>query len=322
MQIEESNMLNRVPRRRQLGQAILLCVLMLVSLTGCGSTNKKPSQALVKSGLETTDTAAKYYDSLVQANADYLVLYEYTLIRGGSPLPDPTKKKYEQQNAALKRRAALHRRLHKVYEALGQLIDYNAGGEVKSATDALLTEVGKQTPLPDVPDILGVSFTDIVGRIAKALVEMKQMREFKKNAGKALVVLDGVADIFEGERFVYDQISRRYHLENAGLANYFVDPNGAIDLTQPPGPNNPPLPNPTEQVVITPPFRKYLEPYELEIYQAPLPDAKVRAGTRYWTKLRIARLEEARKQEDAQASRSLSDALYQLKRLTELTLGH
>ena len=176
--------------------SILLLAIGLALLSGCGSS-KKEAQSLVKQGISSTDQLTKYYDGLVQANTRYVQIQTFDL--GG--FDKERMKDLAQERKAYASRAELARSLNATYVALGQLIDFDVAADIKTPVQDLTTAVLKQVPLPGgIPADL---FKTVIGKIAARLVEIQQEKQFRKNAPRVLEVLDGVAEIFERERFIY-----------------------------------------------------------------------------------------------------------------------
>jgi hypothetical protein len=176
--------------------SILLLAIGLALFSGCGSS-KKEAQSLVKQGISSTDQLTKYYDGLVQANTRYVQIQTFDL--GG--FDKERMKDLAQERKAYASRAELARSLNATYVALGQLIDFDVAADIKTPVQDLTTAVLKQVPLPGgIPADL---FKTVIGKIAKKLVEIQQEKQFRKNAPRVLEVLDGVAEIFERERFIY-----------------------------------------------------------------------------------------------------------------------
>jgi len=182
---------------------ILLLAIGLALLSACGSS-KKEAQSLVKQGISSTDQLTKYYDGLVQANTRYVQIQTFDL--GG--FDKERMKDLAQERKAYASRAELARSLNATYVALGQLIDFDVAADIKTPVQDLTTAVLKQVPLPGgIPADL---FKTVIGKIAKKLVEIQQEKQFRKNAPRVLEVLDGVAEIFERERFIYVITAQSY----------------------------------------------------------------------------------------------------------------
>lgn len=191
--------------------ATVLAVLLAL-LTACGAT-KKDAQSLTKAGIASSDRLAKYYDSLVQANTKYLRILSYTV---GPKLSKADKKELEMERRAYAARADLAHKLHAAYTSLGQLIDFDAAGDIKGPVSDLTTAVLAQVPHPQ--DLDSDLFKGVINRIAGRLIEIQQEKQFRRNAPRVLEVLDGVGEIFERERPLYVQTVQLYEDEASRLA--------------------------------------------------------------------------------------------------------
>src|SRR5207237_3350266 len=173
---------------------------------------KKQAQDLVKVGSETSDHLAKYYDMLAQQRAEHLSLTVFELKRTGSPLQEELRNAYRDQQEALAARADMARKLKNVSDSLGKLIDYDAptevGGSVADLRDAIEKVANKKL---SIPGLSGVDPKPIMDKAVKAFISWYQIRQFRKNAPKALAILDSIYQLFDAEKEIYLQISRDYN---------------------------------------------------------------------------------------------------------------
>jgi hypothetical protein len=271
---------------------LLLVVSILAGFSGCGSS-KKDAQALVKAGSETSDKLAKYYDSLVNQESHRYDLLDYS---AGIQFSDSEKKEIAKERGAYASRAQLARKLKATYDALGNLIDYDASTEVKGAVGELMTTVLKQVPHPEVLD--ADLFKTVVGKIAGKLAEIQQEKQFRKNAPRVLEVLDGVGAIFELERPLYAQTISQFEHETA---LYAVGTLGSLYCG-------------TAETTGIGVLEKFLEPYGLKYYPvATTNGAKCEQNYEFF-KRQILRIEHDRRAAASDQARSLSQVLYSLQR--------
>jgi hypothetical protein len=200
-------------RQRVARSVVLLFLsLLLTGMVGCTGEQKKQAQDLVKAGSGTSERLAKYYDSLKQRRADHLELERLKRNFALRPALDPaTEKAFQEQLEALAARAQMARRLKGVYDGLGKLIDYDASGEITGAAMDLKKAIegvaDKKLAIP------GFNFDPepILKKAITALVDFIQIKQFRKNAPKARVILDSISELFQGEVLIYNQISKDYY---------------------------------------------------------------------------------------------------------------
>jgi hypothetical protein len=189
-------------RKEKITRLVLVLVCAVV-VTGCFS--KEEAQSLVKAGTTSADQLATYYDGLAESVVNGQLLAQYQL---GIKFDQEDRDELEQERKAYESRADLARKLKATYTALGNLVDYDAESEVRTATGELLTAVLKQVPHPALFDKAG--FQTVIGRIAGKIVEIQQAKEFKSNLPLVQVVLADVGELFERERYVYVQSRAAY----------------------------------------------------------------------------------------------------------------
>src|SRR6266404_825960 len=197
-----------IPRksRLQILRVALPSVILagLFTFVGCVGGQKKQAQDLVKEGSASSDRLAKYYDSLAQQRADHLALTIFRLHRAGSPLQPELKAAYKDQQEALAARAEMARKLKNVYDSLGKLIDYDAPSEVTGAVNDLKDAIEKVANKKlSLSGLEGVDPKMILDKAVKAFVEWYQIKQFRKNAPKAQVILDGIYQLFDAEKEIY-----------------------------------------------------------------------------------------------------------------------
>jgi hypothetical protein len=191
--------------------SILLFAIGLAFLSGCASS-KKEAQSLVKQGISTTDQLTKYYEGLVQANTRYVKIQIFDL----GPFGEGEREELDKERKAYASRAELARNLNATYVALGQLIDFDVAADIKGPIGDLTTTVLKQVPHPKEAD--SDEFKTVIAKIAGRLAEIQQEKQFRKNAPRVLEILDGVAEIFERERFLYVVTVQLYEAQASAFA--------------------------------------------------------------------------------------------------------
>lgn len=277
--------------------ALLLLTLLLAGASGC-KLQKKQAQELVKAGSATSEQLAKYYDTLKQQRADHMSLEIFRLKRADTELDEQTKKDYQEQLEALTARAQMARKMKAVYDALGKLVDYDAPSEVTGAVVDLkkaIEDVSKKK----IPKFAGIDPETALKKATNALVEWLQTRQFRKNATKAQVVLDGIIQLYEGEKSIYVQISQDY---------YDLAHKTAKFLHQ------------RKQLSGTSFFQKYAEVFGLQVLPE-LPQSTDDATRRYTAAMEAfinnrldAKLEELNKASEKEANERL-EALKKLKKM-------
>lgn len=269
----------------------LLLVVMVFS--GCGEEQKKTAQNLVKHGSNTSDGLAKYYDSLVQKRADYLALYRLDKARTDRPVEAETEKAFKEQQEALGARAQMAHKLHNVYSALGDLIDYDAPGEISGAVKDLKSQIesvaNKKLALPG---LAGVDPSPILDKAVKALATWAQLRQFRKNSKNAEAVVDSITHLYQSEEPIYVQIAQDYDKETKAIAEFLFKNGQASGLTS---------------------FQKYLDLYGLQANTLSSTDNAVKA----WTLDRLNRELEARKSASQDEADAKLKSLQGLKKLHE-----
>jgi hypothetical protein len=128
------------------------------------------------------------------------------------------------QNELLSERAELARTLKDLYDSLGDLVDYDASGEVKSAASALQKQIETVNHHPlDLGAIQPLSPKSAFGDLASRIAQAQQTREVRKNAPLVQEVLHAVRTIFDSEKEIYIQISERYFSESKLIAIGLVE---------------------------------------------------------------------------------------------------
>lgn len=193
----------------------LLLLLIAIGLSGCNGTQKKEAQQLAKQGSETGESLALFYTKLAEQNSEFLRLNNAVIVGRVGNKPDPKfEKDLAQQQKALYSRAAMSRGVKGVYDALGRLVDYDAG-EVSQAVLNLKKQILEVTDGPPLGfNVAGHEVTpeqvdEILGKVVRNLVEMQQVKQFRRKAPLAQKSLDGILEFFDTEKFIYDQIMIR-----------------------------------------------------------------------------------------------------------------
>jgi hypothetical protein len=272
---------------------ILLLAIGLAFLSGCGSS-KKEAQSLVKQGIASSDQLTKYYDSLVQANTKYVQIQTFDL--GSFSKED--KEELDKERKAYASRADLARKLNATYLALGQLIDFDVAADIKTPVQDLTTAVLKQIPHPKELD--SDIFKTVITRIAGRLVEIQQEKQFRKNAPRVLEVLEGVAEIFERERYLYVITAQQYEDRASGFALKLLG-DGTCD---------------TAQGTAIGPLEELYQPYAVKLFvNAPQTNATICQKNFKGSSDLIKEMARDRKVAARQQARSISLNLYNLQRL-------
>jgi hypothetical protein len=245
--------------RHRVSRAGTLAVILVALLAsfGCVGEQKKQAQDLVKDGSATSDRLAKYYDTLTQQRADHLALTMFELHRTGSTLKPELKEAYESQQEALAARAEMARKLKNVYDSLGKLIDYDAPGEVTGAVNDLKDAIEKVSNKKlSLPGVDGVDPKVILDKAVKAFVEWYQIKQFRKNAPKAQVILDSIYQLFDAEKEIYLEISKDYNDITYTTVKYLCQ---------------------HDQLSSASLFQTFTELYALQVYQAPTSDPMIKS---------------------------------------------
>ena len=237
--------------------AFAFTLIALLTSFGCVGEQKKQAQDLVKEGSATSDHLAKYYDALAQQRADHLALTMFELHRTGSPLTSELKEAYKNQQEALAARAEMARKLKNVYDSLGKLIDYDAPGEVTGAVNDLKDAIEKVSNKKlSLPGVEGVDPKVILDKAVQAFVEWYQIKQFRKNAPKAQVILDSIYHLFDAEKEIYLQISKDYNDITYTTVKYLCV---------------------HDQLTSASLFQTFAELYRLQVYQAPTSDTEIKS---------------------------------------------
>jgi hypothetical protein len=271
---------------------ILLLAISLVFLSGCGSS-KKEAQSLVKQGIASSDQLTKYYDSLVQSQTKYVQIQTFDL----GPFDKDRKKVLDEERKAYASRADLARKLNATYVALGQLIDFDVAADIKTPVQDLTTAVLKQVPHP--ADLDSDLFKTVIAKIAGRLVEMQQEKQFRKNAPRVLEVLDGVAEIFERERYLYVITAQLYEDRASKFAIKFLG-DGKCE---------------NAQGTAMGPLQELYQPYTVKLFETPATNKDICAKNFKASKNLIEEMANDRQIAASQQARSISVNLYNLERL-------
>jgi hypothetical protein len=238
---------------------------LLIAFTGCPAGQKKAAQGLVKTGTDTMDQLASFYDTLAQDRADFEELVVFLRLQPAHvPETAVTKQAFKANRDALQARAAHARSVKELYVKLGNLIDYDASGEVQTAVKNLLAEATKvknfklSIPLPGGGSISQDTITLALNKGIELLTTYLQVRDFRKNAPKVAAYLDYIKSFYDAETLLYVQIIRDYDDMSRRLAHYLIAHNQASGLTR---------------------FQKYAEKYGLQINSAPLTDDAMKQFT-------------------------------------------
>lgn len=214
--------------------ALLLIVFSIAPLmAGCFTAEKKAAQDLVKTGSSTSDSLAKFYDTLAVDSDETLNFVRLENVREGKDLETDAAFKAVQdelktEQKALAARAQMARSMKGVYDALGKLIDYDAAGEVSGAVINLkkaLEDVTKKK----LPKALGVDPETILKKATQILLTWIQLKQFHKNAPRAEEVLDGIATLLDKEKMAYINIIQDFNEHAYTNAKFFVDNDLAQD---------------------------------------------------------------------------------------------
>jgi hypothetical protein len=273
----------------RLAATLVLAVLIVCSM-GC-DFDKSEAQALVKAGVNSSEQLASYYDSLAQSVIDTQMIAEYRGLKFGAD----DKKELEKEREAYTTRADLARNLKGTYVALGNLVDYDAEEEVKTATGELLTSVLKQVPHPSLFD--KDLFKSTIGKIAGKLVEIQQEKEFSRNLPRVQTVLAEITEIFEGERWVYQQTLANYEGQVQQLAFKLLGTGKCA----------------SSQASPVAGFQKFIERYGLKTLAPPMDEQTCKANYEFAKEVvtRISRERVASLNSDA---RNMSRGLFALER--------
>jgi hypothetical protein len=212
--------MNTLIGMQKLKLAVVSLLLVLV-FSACGEEQKKAAQGLVKSGSTTADQLANYYSSLAEKRSEYLVYYRLEQAQAGTTVPNSVEDAFAEQEEALAARAAMAVKLKALYVALGELIDYDAPGEISKAAGDLKAEIeGVVNKKLSVAGLSAADTNTILTKAISALVQMAQFRAFKKNAGRPEIVLSSITELFESEQKIYVQIAQDYDEETKKIAEY------------------------------------------------------------------------------------------------------
>jgi hypothetical protein len=206
-----------------------------ILLTACGEEQRQQAKNLVKQGTTTSEALAAFYDKLADEREVHLRLSAFENSVGG-PIVPPAPAAYQEQIDGLRARAKMARKLEAVYSSLGNLIDYDAAGEISGASLDLkhaIEDVAKRKL--SIPGLPGVDPDAILKRAVTEIANWYQLRQFDKNAPKAEVILDSIHYLFYREQPVYKHISQDYLTIVRNNVDRLIDQgeaNGTVGLTQ------------------------------------------------------------------------------------------
>ena len=276
--------------KRHPSNVIAFCIILVGLLTfiGCVGEQRKQAQDLVKDGSTASDRLAKYYDTLAQQRSDHLALTMFELHRTGSPLQPELKAAYKDQQQALAARAEMARKLKNIYDSLGKLIDYDAPAEITGAVNDLKDAIEKVADKKlSLPGITGVDPKTILDKAVKAFAEWYQIRQFRKNAPKAQVILDSIYQLYDAEKEIYLQISKDYNGITYTTVKYLCEHDQLTSNSQ---------------------FQAFTELYALQVYQVPPTDPVIKSYV-------IEQLREKRDQLDQASTKERDGELATLGKL-------
>lgn len=203
----------------------------IISTFGCFGERKKQAQDLVESGGNQSEKLSKYYGSLKKMRQTHLELSKFEQRRAESALRPNLIKAYDEQFAALEARANMATKLRVTYEVLGDLIDYDAPGEISTAVIDLknaIEDVSKKKLTLPQGILSAVDPEVILQKATTALVSWIQIKQFKKNALKAEDVLGGISNLYRAEKPIYIQIAQDYY-KIINIHNIYMVKNGQLN---------------------------------------------------------------------------------------------
>lgn len=207
---------------KRVSALFLILVIGLATLTSCD--NRKEALELAKTGANTAETMAKYYESLIQDTYDVWDMEAFLLqadIREGETAPTFSS---TQQARLLKRveelnkRVKLARRLASTYNALQELASYDASGEVGKSVGSLADSIKSLGVIPGA----GVIPSSIFGMVAEDLTKWKQSKDIRKGSVLILQAIEKLHELFQKESEVYISIPEEKGNKIRRMVEYLI----------------------------------------------------------------------------------------------------
>ncbi len=211
--------LQKNTRLKRVFAMLLLWVLVMSSLTGCD--NRAEALELAKVGQATTETMAKYYESLIQDTYDVwdYEAFRLSIVRQPSdPVLTVDGTKLRKRVEELNKRIKLVKNLASTYKSLQELSSYDASGEVSKSVGDLSDSIRGLGIFPDS----GINPTAIFQMVAQDLVAWKQSKDIRKGSALILQVLQKLYDLFDKESPAYKSIVEEKGNKIIILMNYLI----------------------------------------------------------------------------------------------------
>jgi len=182
----------------------LVGFLVLALALGAGLGCKDPVEvgALADAGAKTGGSLGDYYRSLADELETTAELETFLDSLRGIDSDGTAQEQYEQQIAALGRRADLADALTAAYTSLGQLSGSSAPADAETSATALARSVES---LPSLADS-GVDVSSLFGSVAGDLVRAVQSRQLARANLAMRDVVAKVAELVEREMPIYEGI--------------------------------------------------------------------------------------------------------------------